>query len=1040
MWRLAKEFCLEPPLSSLDPAKNNNSEAAFRKIQSHYFENESLHFKAKFTNAIKGEIEVDVSFADLRMKEPIACAKYIREYIAEDRRGRRPLNKWADSVLKPVYEHVGMQRKHIFFGTVESKKFLRGVRLYHVRYDHQDEEDLDFDQLKESLKLYEQFKELDARRSDENAQQNIEAILEPRRSSRVNKNSPDKVEIEQSHLDSTEEKTVVARGKKTGTEKADVEPIPPESSESAGWSTGANRGRAQKYTLTTIPESYDRTRMGTRSQKGGTENVDTRSSRQESKEGMRTIVGVKKGMPGNIDANTIHRESRKRTRMANERMQMTTRRQESPQKSFTSIGPFSARAQTGTKSWEWIQGKKQTSNVTISKKRKCHKSMTFRRILDHIWKDGVWYFKAQFLDKAQSTLEEFDMPFLKLREEEPASCAKYIREYISEHRRGERPLNTWAKSVLDINKPSDVYLYESPKPRTTENLNNKYVSRRVAKEFQVSESGIFFGTVESTFVEEDKGYRLWHIIYDDGDEEDMYLEELKQSLGFYEQCKKLDHRQNLKDGDLRGNAKSPRSKSKVSHRESSRGTPNAVVNSLKKPNSQPHAKLSGLHTESSCGTSGERIVKTRTSSLKDKGNKNHSAIVPPLLEVEEFRNRRINGDTGKEEYLIKWKGFPESSNTWEALSDTKTQNGAKKWWKQETIRRNNAVLMSSDNDTEDEVKVTKDPAMWRKKIANYKLVAREPPKASNGECGERENGERILNVKTPNGVHQNMLQNAKNLVSNVSKHCREEAQNSVVNRNEKDNEMDKVEDSKRMETSNHTVETFWSNTRRTCPDPSEETRKTTWSSLAIQKCLKCPRVARKDCIGLLCIRCCTDKTCVAHEEQRAKTRWKVDVTSGTTQIQQAAKTKRARKLVRGRFRESEFQYINDTVVLWDLRTVLEPEPPQSSGVGSKATLKGAPTDDKQQSETGKLSSSASSDCGKTAPPTAVSSVDANNSSASSSCPATGPVSVTAMTNYKNGLKIKEDILVDLERTLPTPHGKRLMFEGIIVDQRCVFGV
>mmetsp|Transcript_16451 Transcript_16451/g.35821 ORF Transcript_16451/g.35821 Transcript_16451/m.35821 type:complete len:274 (+) Transcript_16451:111-932(+) len=92
------------------------------------------------------------------------------------------------------------------------------------------------------------------------------------------------------------------------------------------------------------------------------------------------------------------------------------------------------------------------------------------------------------------------------------------------------------------------------------------------------------------------------------------------------------------------------------------------------------------------------------------------------------------------------------------------------------------------------------------------------------------------------------------------------------------------------------------------------------------KCLKCYRAARKDCTGSLCIRCCTDETCAVHKEQRAKAEWKKAVVLGTTEFQRAAKTKRARKIPKGRFKEEEFQYMNDTVVLWDLRSVLEPSP------------------------------------------------------------------------------------------------------------------
>jgi len=36
----------------------------------------------------------------LKKDEPIACAKYIKTYIVEPRRGARPLNDWTVSTLK----------------------------------------------------------------------------------------------------------------------------------------------------------------------------------------------------------------------------------------------------------------------------------------------------------------------------------------------------------------------------------------------------------------------------------------------------------------------------------------------------------------------------------------------------------------------------------------------------------------------------------------------------------------------------------------------------------------------------------------------------------------------------------------------------------------------------------------------------------------------------------------------------------------------------------------------------------------------------
>ena len=52
--------------------------------------------------------------------------------------------------------------------------------------------------------------------------------------------------------------------------------------------------------------------------------------------------------------------------------------------------------------------------------------------------------------------------------------------------------------------------------------------------------------------------------------------------------------------------------------------------------------------------------------------------------VEAVRGRRINSETKKEEYLIKWKDFPESQNTWEMyeILNPIVQNEAREWYKE----------------------------------------------------------------------------------------------------------------------------------------------------------------------------------------------------------------------------------------------------------------------------------------------------------------------------------------------------------------------
>jgi hypothetical protein len=143
-----------------------------------------------------------------------------------------------------------------------------------------------------------------------------------------------------------------------------------------------------------------------------------------------------------------------------------------------------------------------------------------------------------------------------------------------------------------------------------------------------------------------------------------------------------------------------------------------------------------------------------------------------------------------------------------------------------------------------------------------------------------------------------------------------------------------------------------------------------------------------DCTGGLCIRCCTDKNCAVHEEQRAKARWKEAVIEGTTEIQLRARHKRARAIPKGRFKERAFRYMNDTVVLWDLRTVLEPSLPeqqQRRHQQSSAPVVVPPRDGEPREKT----------------PTTTTAATATNFAS---------VSATAMAQYQNDLKTREEIL------------------------------
>jgi hypothetical protein len=78
-----------------------------------------------------------------------------------------------------------------------------------------------------------------------------------------------------------------------------------------------------------------------------------------------------------------------------------------------------------------------------------HNTMVLTRILDHFWTNGILVLKTQYIgnDGRKFVL---DTPFTQLKEDEPIPCAKYVREYIAEERRGNRPFNEWANKTLKI--------------------------------------------------------------------------------------------------------------------------------------------------------------------------------------------------------------------------------------------------------------------------------------------------------------------------------------------------------------------------------------------------------------------------------------------------------------------------------------------------------------------------------------------------------------------------------------------------------------
>ncbi|CAB9519582.1 expressed unknown protein [Seminavis robusta] len=89
------------------------------------------------------------------------------------------------------------------------------------------------------------------------------------------------------------------------------------------------------------------------------------------------------------------------------------------------------------------------------------------------------------------------------------------------------------------------------------------------------------------------------------------------------------------------------------------------------------------------------------------------------------------------------------------------------------------------------------------------------------------------------------------------------------------------------------------------------------------KCSKCAkRAARRGCTQHACLNCCDDNGCATHLEVREQAQWREQVLAGTTPLQVRAEELRNKAIPPGRFKESGFSYLGDSVVLWDLQQYL----------------------------------------------------------------------------------------------------------------------
>jgi hypothetical protein len=100
-------------------------------------------------------------------------------------------------------------------------------------------------------------------------------------------------------------------------------------------------------------------------------------------------------------------------------------------------------------------------------------------------------------------------------------------------------------------------------------------------------------------------------------------------------------------------------------------------------------------------------------------------------------------------------------------------------------------------------------------------------------------------------------------------------------------------------------------------EPAIEPTKTVSSVPLCRSCNK--RRAREGCTVKGCFSCCDDTFCDVHMKIKEQKAWKEKVLAGATDVQQQAALLRRNRLTPGTFREPLFQYVGDSIVLWNLR-------------------------------------------------------------------------------------------------------------------------
>lgn len=137
--------------------------------------------------------------------------------------------------------------------------------------------------------------------------------------------------------------------------------------------------------------------------------------------------------------------------------------------------------------------------------------------------------KKEAMEKVQATLEGKTDAIKKRKieldaaKEKEGSIAKVVSTPAKEKQGHKRPRST---------------------PKKTD--HSKYVGLRIAKYFDnptpnsPENQSIFFGTVDKYYLDSDEGEMVYHVRYDDSDEEEFNYEELRDVILLYDENKEDD--------------------------------------------------------------------------------------------------------------------------------------------------------------------------------------------------------------------------------------------------------------------------------------------------------------------------------------------------------------------------------------------------------------------------------------------------------------------------------------------------------------------